>query len=128
MVNWWARFSEITFGMSLDCAIHNAVSLCLSFSMSAQAISRQLIIWHCPDVTRQPVHWETGNPGTIAQCHETRKENSVSSGAHLFFNSASQFVTRVSGTLPAAKLVSLIRKRRPSGVTSKGQISALLTK
>src|SRR6266478_1798056 len=34
----------------------------------------QLIIWYCPDVTRQPVHWETGDSGTIAQCHETREQ------------------------------------------------------
>src|SRR6266852_5800701 len=41
---------------------------------TALEISRQLIIWYCPDVTRQPVHWETGDFGTIAQCHETREQ------------------------------------------------------
>src|SRR5215469_110465 len=34
---------------------------------------------------------------------------------YFFFNSASQFVTSVSGTVPDGELVSAIRKRRPSG-------------
>jgi hypothetical protein len=51
------------------------------------------------------------------QRHEMRGK-SARSGAYLFFNAASQFVTSVRGMGPFGELGSVIRKRRPSAVTS----------
>src|SRR5258707_15879684 len=52
-----------------------------------------------------------------SSAHEIRRK-SARSGAHLFFNAASQFVTSVRGTVLFGELVSAIRKRWPSAVTS----------